>query len=82
MVTYEPPVGNVTATQVKDENKETNGRVETPQSLDSKQKSRRPYYRPSIPELHIQASKEGDFRPFNVVAAEREKGVNFDELYN
>lgn len=82
VVTYEPPVGNVTATQVKDENKETNNRVETPQSLDSKQKSRRPYYRPSIPELHIQASKEGDFRPFNVVAAEREKGVNFDELYN
>lgn len=82
VVTYEPPVGNVTATQIKDENKETNSRVETPQSLDSKQKSRRPYYRPSIPELHIQASKEGDFRPFNVVAAEREKGVNFDELYN
>ena len=82
VVTYEPPVGNVTVTQVKDENKETNSRVETPQSLDSKQKSRRPYYRPSIPELHIQASKEGDFRPFNVVAAEREKGVNFDELYN
>ena len=82
VVTYEPPVGNVTATQVKDENKETNSRMETPQSLDSKQKSRRPYYRPSIPELHIQASKDGDFRPFNVVAAEREKGVNFDELYN
>lgn len=82
VVTYEPPVGNVTATQVKDENKETNSRMETPQSLDSKQKSRRPYYRPSIPELHIQASKEGDFRPFNVVAAEREKGVNFDKLYN
>lgn len=82
VVTYGPPVGNVTATQVKDENKETNSRVETPQSLDSKQKSRRPYYRPSIPELHIQASKEGDFRPFNVVAAEREKGANFDELYN
>lgn len=82
VVTYEPPIGNVTATQVKDENKETNSRIETPQSLDSRQKSRRPYYRPSIPELHIQASKEGDFRPFNVVAAEREKGVNFDELYN
>lgn len=82
VVTYEPPVGNITATQVRDENKQTNDKVETPQSLDSKQKSRRPYYRPSIPELHIQASKEGDFRPFNVVAAEREKGVNFDELYN
>ena len=82
VTTYEPPVGNVTATQVRDENKQTNDKVETPQSLDNKQKSRRPYYRPSIPELHIQASKEGDFRPFNIVAAEREKGVNFDELYN
>ena len=82
VVTYEPPVGNVTATQVKDENRETNSRMETPQSLDNRQGGRRPYYRPSIPELHIQASKEGDFRPFNVVAAEREKDVNFDELYN
>lgn len=82
VTTYEPPVGNVTSTQVRDENKETNNRTETPQSFDSKQKGRRPYYRPSIPELHIQASKEGDFRPFNVVVAEREKGVNFDEIYN
>lgn len=82
VITYEPPVGNVTGTQVNDENKQINERVETPQSMDNKQKGRRPYYRPSIPELHIQASKEGDFRPFNVVAAEREKGVNFDELYN
>ncbi len=82
VVTYEPPVGNVTATQVKDENRETNSSMETPQSLDNNQRGRRPYYRPSIPELHIQASKEGDFRPFNVVAAEREKGVNFDGLYN
>lgn len=82
VTTYEPPVGNVTATQVSDENKQPNERAETPQSLDNKQTGRRPYYRPSIPELHIQASKEGDFRPFNVVAAEREKGVNFDELYN
>lgn len=82
VVTYEPPVGNVTATQVKDENRETNSSVETPQSFDNNQKGRRPYYRPSIPELHIQASKEGDFRPFNVVATEREKNANFDELYN
>lgn len=82
VVTYEPPVGNITATQVRDENRQTNDKVETPQSLDNRQKGRRPYYRPSIPELHIQASKEGDFRPFNVVVAEREKGVNFDELYN
>ena len=82
VVTYEPSVGDVTATQVKDENRETNSSVETPQSLDNNQRGRRPYYRPSIPELHIQASKEGDFRPFNVVAAEREKDANFDKLYN
>lgn len=82
VTTYEPPVGNITDTQVSDENKQINRRVETPQSIDSKQRGRRPYYRPSIPELHIQASKEGDFRPFNIVAAELERGVNFDELYN
>lgn len=82
VTTYEPPVGNVTATQVSDENKQSNERAETPQSLDNKQTGRRPYYRPSIPELHIEGTKEGDFRPFNVVAAEREKGVNFDEIYN
>lgn len=82
VTTYEPPVGNVTSTQVSDENKQSNERTETTQSFDSKQKGRRPYYRPSIPELHIEGTKEGDFRPFNVVAAEREKGVNFDEIYN
>lgn len=82
IITYEPPVGNITATQVSDENKQTNERTETPQSLDDKQKGKRPYYRPSIPELHIQGAREGDFRPFNIVAAEREKEVNFDEIYN
>ena len=81
-VTYEPPVGNTTATQISDENKQLNGRVTTPDVLDAKQSGRRPYYRPSIPELHIQASKEGDFRPFNTVVAERESGVNFDDIYN
>lgn len=81
-VTYEPPVGNVTATQVKDENMETNSRMETPELFDNRQKGKKLYYRPSLPKFHIQASKEGDFRPFNVVVAEREKGANFDDLYN
>ena len=81
-VTYEPPIGNTTATQISDENKQLNDRVTTPDVLDAKQSGRRPYYRPSIPELHIQASKEGDFRPFNIVVAEREKGANFDDIYN
>lgn len=78
----ETPVGNVTPTQVSDENKGSSDRAETPQSLEQGQKGTRTYYRPAIPELHLQASKEGDFRPFNVVAAEREKGANFDNIYN
>ena len=81
-VTYEPPIGNTTVTQISDENKQLNGRVTTPDVLDAKQSGRKPYYRPSIPELHIQASKEGDFRPFNTVVAERERDANFDDLYN
>lgn len=81
-VTYELPVGNTTATQISDENKQLNDRVATPDVVDARQSGRRPYYRPSIPELHIQASKDGDFRPFNTVVAERERGVNFDDIYN
>ena len=80
--TYEPPTGNITSQMVQEENKKQNETALTPKSLDDKQKGKRPYYRPTIPELHIEASKEGDFRPFNVVVAEREKGVNFDDLYN
>lgn len=79
---YEAPVGDVSAEQISTENAEANSRVETTQSLDNKQSGRRPYYRPSIPELHIEASKEGDFRPFNVVANEKNPRVNFDDLYN
>ena len=79
--TYESPVGDITSTEVSEEIKQLNEGSETPQSLDNKQKGKRPYYRPAIPELHIQGTKEGDFRPFNVVVAERRKGVNFDVLY-
>lgn len=80
--TYEPPVGNITPQMVAEENKKANENAPTPQSLDKDAKGKRQYYRPTIPELHINASKDGDFRPFNVVAAEREKGVDFDVLYN
>lgn len=80
--TYEPPVGNITPQMVAEENKKANENAPTPESSDRDVKGKRQYYRPTIPELHIQASKDGDFRPFNVVAAERDKRVNFDELYN
>lgn len=79
--TYEPPVGNITPQMVAEENKKANENAPTPQSLDKNTKGKRQYYRPTIPELHINASKDGDFRPFNVVVAEKEN-LNFDELYN
>lgn len=78
--TAEIPVGNITAEMVSEENKKANGRAETPQrpSRDTTNQ----FYRPAIPELHIEASKEGDFRPFDIVVGEREKGVDFSEIYN
>ncbi len=80
--TTELPVGNITAEMVNEENKKANERVETPQrpSRDTSNQ----FYRPAIPELHIEGSKEGDFRPFDVIANEREaaKGVNFSPIYN
>ena len=78
--TTELPVGNVTAEMVNEENKKANERVETPQRP-SRDKTNK-FYRPAIPELHIEASKEGDFRPFDVVVSEREQGVDFSAIYN
>lgn len=77
--TTELPVGNITAEMVNEENKKANERVETPQrpSRDTLNQ----FYRPAIPELHIEASKEGDFRPFDIVISEREKNVDFSGIY-
>ena len=77
--TTELPVGNITAEMVNEENKKANERVETPQrpSRDTSNQ----FYRPAIPELHIEASKEGDFRPFDIVVGEREKNVDFSGIY-
>ena len=77
--TTELPVGNITAEMVNEENKKANEKVETPQrpSRDTSNQ----FYRPAIPELHIEASKEGDFRPFDIVVSEREKGVDFSGIY-
>ena len=77
--TVDTPVGNITIEMVSEENKSTNGRVETPQrpSKDSLNQ----FYRPAIPELHIEASKEGDFRPFDIVVGEKEKNADFSGIY-
>lgn len=75
----ELPVGNITAEMVNEENKKANERAETPQrpSRDTLNQ----FYRPAIPELHIEASKEGDFRPFDIVVSEREKNADFSGIY-
>lgn len=77
--TTELPVGNITAEMVNEENEKANEGVETPQrpSRDTSNQ----FYRPAIPELHIEASKEGDFRPFDIVVNEREKNVDFSGIY-
>lgn len=85
MPVTQPPVGNVTPEMVAAENAEVNRSLETPATLDRQQEGQgggRKYYRPSIPQLHIEGSKEGDFRPFKDVVKEREQGVNFDAIYD
>lgn len=77
--TTELPAGNITAEMVSEENKKANGEVETPQRPSRNTSNQ--FYRPAIPELHIEASKEGDFRPFDIVVGEREKGVDFSGIY-
>lgn len=77
--TTELPVGNITAEMVNEENKKANERVETPQRPSRGTVNQ--FYRPAVPELHIEASKEGDFRPFDIVVGEREKDVDFSGIY-
>lgn len=75
------PIGNISAEEVKTENKKLNDDSEDLESYDSKNPGQKQYYRPVIPQLHIVASKEGDFRPFDVVVAEKESGVDFSKIY-
>lgn len=75
------PVGDIPNDQVGLENKEYNDATDKARDAESKEKNSRHYYRPTIPEVHIEASKEGDFRPFNEVVKERE-GKDFDAIYN
>lgn len=77
---YEAPIGDRTIEQLEEEN--TNIQSAQEHLNEIKRGKLNNYYRPAIPELHIEASKEGDFRPFNVVVSERESGVNFDTIYN
>lgn len=77
--TEEIHVGNITKEMVAEENKKANEKADTPPK--PQRGTTNQYYRPAIPELHIEASKEGDFRPFDVVVGERQKGVDFSGIY-
>lgn len=72
-------VGDETADTISQENKKNINEVEAPAT--PKEGETRQYYKPTIPELHIEASKEGDFRPFPVVVYERE-GKDYSTLYD
>lgn len=76
--TEETPTGNITKEEIIEENKKFN-EEDTPQN--PKKGEIKQYYRPAIPELHIEASKLGDFRPFDVVAMEK-NGLDFSEIYD
>ena len=76
------PVGNISAEEVVAENADNNKRRTDSRVVAGKGQNQKKFYRPTIPELHIEASKEGDFRPFDVVVAEREPGKDFSEIYN
>ena len=82
VVTYTPPVGDITSDMVSEENKQTNTETSDMDEFSGRKGEKKKYYRPAIPQLHIVGSKEGDFRPFNEVVKEREKGVNFDTIYD
>lgn len=69
-------ISTASLNDVVEENKQLNTAADA-QELPSNGK----YYKPSIPEIHIEASKEGDFRPFKDVVKEKE-GKNFDKLYD
>lgn len=65
----------VTAADVIEENKEIN------QSPEYKTGEVHQYYAPVIPEIHIEGSRIGDFRPFNEYTKDKGLG-NFDIIYS
>lgn len=61
-----------TLEEVKKENKELNDNSIEGNKIETE--AQYTFYRPAIPELHIDASKEGDFRPFPIIQKERNAG--------
>lgn len=75
-------IKTVSNIEINSHNKELNKEIDESQKLDKDKTNSYSFYKPTIPETHIEASKEGDFRPFNIVVKENEPNVNFDNIYN
>ena len=73
------PVGNISSDEVAEENKELNEILADTEETESNSGTRQ-YWKPQIPELHIKATKDGDFRDFDKVVKERE-GKEFSVIY-
>ena len=73
------PVGNISSDEVAAENKELNEILADTEETESNSGTRQ-YWKPQIPELHIKATKDGDFRDFDIVVKERE-GKDFSVIY-
>lgn len=74
----ETPIGDISENEIIKENQEINDSSDLFMSED--QQGLKKYYRPVIPEIHIEASKEGDFRPFDEVVKERES-LDYSKIY-
>lgn len=70
------PIGDDDISDIIDENLNNNDGA----GQQDNSRGKRKYYRPVIPKFHIEASKEGDFRDFDVVVKERE-GLDFSGIY-
>lgn len=67
-ITTESPVGDITFDQVQDENKKANQE----EAQEPTKKEPKKFYRPAVPELHIEASRDGNFETFDRVAKTQE----------
>lgn len=78
----EDPYGDIPSVEVTNDNSAVNeGAEESPKVSKDTEANIYSFYRPAIPEFHIEASRVGDFRPFPEVALELE-GLSFNEIYD
>lgn len=71
-------IGEITSEELYTENSEINSTEEKPKDVLG---TKRLYWRPAIPEFHIEEVKKGDFRTFKEVIMEKE-GLDFSIIYD